>query len=449
MATVIETRVSPERSFVPTPEYEVRILTGQFDSATYEMDKVTSRLSQENPVPIEAYGVMHRKWVGARTKAWENDKRPDKVKLWAKGRAEAISKLIDLGRFNQSLFDGLRIIGLDIQDPYDLDKEGIETYFSDVFYRDFAGDEEKSVGSLGNVFFDKCLTKGDVKGQGRKVDARKAKKVLEELKETEGVLSPILEGETFTKLWHVVQARIDNGLGKLKPEDVVTPVSDPFKRQLEYFTKQSLVQPVVGAEVRPAAVVTAPEPVTKGHIFMIEGGEDEAIKELNAKLKADTDKSNLRVTFPVDSIRKYLLQSVSGMEVVADGSAQIDKDNEGVINITGTKIKGKDEPIEKALTIDYSLENDERGSIKLVIHRITIEDGTEFLPEAKDMTERGTFKGINDGSIRTLEQDLDPENSEWHPKNISVNKKGIEVEFVNYAPLVPTQEVSPLPPKED
>ncbi|MBI2026016.1 MAG: hypothetical protein HYT06_01400 [Candidatus Levybacteria bacterium] len=456
----------PEASFTPMQEYKVRLLTGQFDTSKYDVRLATRLLPENNP--SRAYEVMHETWMSARKRAWASDRRvtDERVRLWAEGRAKATMVVLQSGAISSSLLDGLRIIGLDIQDPVDAEVEDLQEYFSGDFYGRYAGDKDKSVGNLGETFFDKCLTKGDRRGNGRKVDARKAKKIMEQLVATKDVLAPILEPETFAKLYDVVQAKIDNGLGRLT--SVLTPLSDPQKKQLgiqlDYFTRQPLPEPTVAVAARPTVMarptVTRPgvevtaavapavtaEP-TRPHIIEIEGGEDEAISELNAKLKVDPDKSNLRVTFPVDSIRRYLVQSaVPDMEVIAAGVAQRDRDKENVINVTGVKIKGKDEPVERALAIDYTIDNDEEGSMRIVLNKITTEDGREFRPEEKTMAERGTFKDVRQEALTRLEQDLDEENKEWHPKGIAVTEKGIEIEFVNYAPLGPVVEISPIPP---
>lgn len=69
MAGVLaERRASSERLVGPSHEYEVRLLTGQFNSSISDLDQATRRLPEN--YPTEAYDLMHKKWVGARRKAW-------------------------------------------------------------------------------------------------------------------------------------------------------------------------------------------------------------------------------------------------------------------------------------------------------------------------------------------------------------------------------------------
>ncbi len=469
---VVERRVSPERSVGPSHEYEVRLLTDQFNSSTSDLDKATRRLPDN--YPTEAYDLMHQKWVGARKKAWSGigGKPGEKIQAWAKGRAKAFLSVINSGNFSQDLFDGLRVIGLNIEDPYTVSEDELQGYFSSTFYPTYAGNKDHSVAALGDKFFDECLIRKDRKD--KRVGAKKAEQVMKQLKAAEKVLAPILEEDTYTKLWHVMQARVDNGLGNLKPEDILTPVSDHFRTHLGYFEPQPVITAgptvaraavaEVGAPVGrvvpagPAAVelagpvvAEAVGPITepKPHVLTIEGGPDEFIQELNDKLRVDPDKSNLTVVFPDEAVRGYLVQAgLDDIDVLSQGSAQRDEDRENVINITGLKIKFKGEPDETSVTLDLSLENDGEDAIKAFIHKVINERGVEFLDEARGYTERGPFKNVTEGFKRKLDTDTS-ENAEWQPRRANIGKTGIEVEFYNISPLTITPQIPSIPPGPD
>lgn len=292
----METGRNSEQLFSVTPKaYAVRVLSGQFETSSFDQNIAQTAIERNNP--REAYHAMHVVWDQDRHLAWDGQagSKVEKIQRWSQTVARNTHRII-AGNLSEEMAKGLTIIGLD----YTGSQDQIAEYFTTNFYTNFAGAEDKSIGNLANKFFESYQTF---------TGHNKAGYIMSQISALESILSPILTEKTYKKFVEVMEARIGAAEGMLQASDGRNLLDAKWQNELKYFESEQSPQPIPTQpqpEPRPAPNQTDLGPAN----IALEQKEKEIRKAIEALDNNETPEDPVRggplVALTREHAKRYL-----------------------------------------------------------------------------------------------------------------------------------------------